>query len=649
VIRRREFIAGLGSAAAWQLSARAQQGDRVRRIGVLTPGDENDPEWKTFVSAFTQALADLGWTDGRNVRIDLRWAGTDSNRIRALAQELVGLKPDIILTQATPTTAAVQRETRTIPIVFANVADRVASGFVPRLDRPGGNITGFASFEAPLGGKWLELLSEIAPGLKQAAIMLEPDTNPQFMLPSFEMAARSLKITPIIVPVHGDAEIEAAIKDLGREPGGGLVVPSGVTLAAHAAPIITAERTRGLFGILLCQRRRFALLRTRPGRHLSSRRHLRRSHSARREARGAAGATADKIRDGREPQDRQGARSDGAAIDSASRRRGDRMKRRQFIAGLGSAAAWPLAARAQQPTMPVIGYLGAQSADDYKNFTVPFLQGLKETGYIEGQNVAVEYRWAENQYDRLPALAADLVRRRVAAIVAPTSPAALAAKAATTTIPIVFTTGGDPVALGLVASLNRPGTNVTGIANLAAELTPKRLQLLRELIPNATMFGVLADPAFPATQSIIMDLQAAPRALGLQLLLVNARTDSDFEIAFATFSQQHVGAVMVSDSTFFNWRTEQLAALAVRHALPAIFPFRESALVGGLISYGSSLGYMNHQAGIYTGRILKADKPADLPVEQVTKLELVINLKTAKALGLTIPETLLATADEVIQ
>ena len=197
--------------------------------------------------------------------------------------------------------------------------------------------------------------------------------------------------------------------------------------------------------------------------------------------------------------------------------------------------------------------------------------------------------------------------------------------------------------------MNRPGTNVTGIANLAGELTPKRLQLLRELIPNATVFGVLVDPAFPPTRSIIADLHPAARALGLQLIVVNARTDSEFEMAFATFSQQHVGAVMVSDSTFFNRRSEQLAALAVRHALPAIFPFRESALAGGLISYGSSLGYMNHQAGVYTGRILKGERPADLPVQQVTKIELVINLKTAKALGLTIPETLLATADEVIQ
>ena len=326
------------------------------------------------------------------------------------------------------------------------------------------------------------------------------------------------------------------------------------------------------------------------------------------------------------------------------------MRRREFIAGLGSAAAWPLVARAQQPAMPVIGFLSPQSADDdYKNVTVPFLQGLKEAGYVEGQNVAVEYRYAENQPDRLPALAADLVRRRVAAIVAPGPEAPLAAKAATTTIPIVFATGADPVALGLVASFNRPGANVTGSVNLEAELAPKRLQLLRELIPNAALFGVLADPAFPVTQSTIADLQAAARILGLQLVVVNARTDSDLEMVFATFSQQHVGAVLVGGSSFFNQRLEQLAALAARHALPAIYPFREFAPAGGLMSYGTSLGYGYHQAGIYTGHILKGEKPADLPVQQLTKIEMVINLKTAKALGLTIPQTLLAAADEVIQ
>jgi putative tryptophan/tyrosine transport system substrate-binding protein len=250
------------------------------------------------------------------------------------------------------------------------------------------------------------------------------------------------------------------------------------------------------------------------------------------------------------------------------------MRRREFIAGLAASAALPLAARAQQRAVRVIGFLSNQSAaDDYKDLTVPFLQGLKETGYVEGQNVAVEYRYADNQVDRLPALAADLVRRRVAVIVTTGIPEALAAKAATTIIPIV-SMAGDPVALGLAASLNRPGANVTGIVNLAAELAPKRLQLLRELLPDAARFGVLADSAAPPTQSIIADLQAAAPRLGVQLVVVNARTDSDFEPAFATFSQQRVGAVLVGSSTFYDRRTEQLAALAARHALPAIYPFR---------------------------------------------------------------------------
>ena len=318
------------------------------------------------------------------------------------------------------------------------------------------------------------------------------------------------------------------------------------------------------------------------------------------------------------------------------------MKRRQFIAGLGSAAAWPVVSRAQQAVVPLIGWLGSAD-DEYKNVTIPFFQGLKETGYVEGQNVAIEHRSEEGQPDRFPALVADLVRRRVAVIVAPSVLAALAAKAATTTIPIVFSTGTDPVASGLVASLSRPGGNLTGITNITVELGPKRLQLLRELLPNAAVFGVLVDPRF--SQSTIAGLQAAARTLGLQLVEVNA--SSDLETAFATFSQQRVGAVLVSPSGYYNMK--QLVALAARHALPAIFVVREFALAGGLISYGPSLGYQMHQVGIYTGRILKGEKPADLPVEQATKIELVINLKTAKALGLTIPETLLATADEVIQ
>ena len=277
-----------------------------------------------------------------------------------------------------------------------------------------------------------------------------------------------------------------------------------------------------------------------------------------------------------------------------------------------------------------------------------FRKGLGETGYVEGQNVAVEYRHLEGQFDGLPALTADLVRRRVAVIVAAGTAAAVAAKAATTTIPIVFRVGTDPVAFRLVASLNRPGANVTGSTALTNELGPKRLQLLHELIPNASSFGVLKPPAVPDIP--IPDLQAAARTLGLQLVEVNARTDSDLEPAFATFSQQHVGAVLVNSSIYgAERRIQQLVALAARYAMPAIYSFPEFALAGGLMSYASSLGYASRQLGIYTGRILKGEKPADLPVQQATKLDLVINLKTAKALGLTIPETLLATADEVIQ
>jgi putative ABC transport system substrate-binding protein len=274
---------------------------------------------------------------------------------------------------------------------------------------------------------------------------------------------------------------------------------------------------------------------------------------------------------------------------------------------------------------------------------------LHLAGRVEGQNVAIEYRWAENQYDRLPALVADLVRRRVAVIVASGNPPAVAAKAATTTIPIVFSAGSDPVALGLIASLNWPGANLTGIANLSAELLPKQLQLLRELIPNAARFGVLADPAFPGIQSTIADLEAAARILGLQLVVRNASTDSDIEAAFATFSQQGVGAVLVGKGNLYPRRTQQLAALAARHALPAIYPYREFVLTGGLMSYGNSIAYFYRQVGIYTGRILKGDKPADLPVQQVTRIELTVNLKTAEALGIEFPLALLKRAEEVIE
>jgi putative ABC transport system substrate-binding protein len=325
------------------------------------------------------------------------------------------------------------------------------------------------------------------------------------------------------------------------------------------------------------------------------------------------------------------------------------MNRRAFITLLGGAAvAWPLAARAQQP-MPVIGFLNSGTPAGFGHLAAAFRQGLKETGYVERQNVAIEYRWAEAQYDRLPALAADLVSRRVAVIAATTTPAALAAQAATTTIPIVFTSAVDPIAAGLVVSLNRPGGNVTGVNNYLSDLGAKRLELLHELVPNATVIGMLVNPNYPDVQSQWKDAQEAARMTGQQVVVVNAGSEADFDSAFATLVQRKAGALLVSPDGLFLSRRDQLVALAARHAIPAIYGQREFVVAGGLMSYAGKVEDGYRQAGIYTGQILKGAKPGDLPVVQPTKFDLFINLKTAKALGLTVPVIMQMTADEVIE
>jgi putative ABC transport system substrate-binding protein len=324
--------------------------------------------------------------------------------------------------------------------------------------------------------------------------------------------------------------------------------------------------------------------------------------------------------------------------------------RRKFITLLGGAAVWPVAARAQQPAMPVIGFLRSTSLANATKLVAGFRRGLQETGYVEGQNVGIEFRSAEDHPDRLPALAAELVRRQVAVLVAPNTQTALAVKAATQTIPIVFQAGTDPVEIGLVASLNRPGGNLTGVSNLGTAIVAKRLEFLRELTMAATSIAFLANPANPAlADSETSELHTAAHALGVQLLVLPASDQSEIEAAFATLIQQRISALLISADPLFINKSDQLVALAARHAVITIFPYRESTEAGGLMSYGANLPEQYRQLGVYVGRILKGEKPAELPVQQSTKVELVINLKTAKSLGITVPLALLTRADEVIE
>ena len=328
------------------------------------------------------------------------------------------------------------------------------------------------------------------------------------------------------------------------------------------------------------------------------------------------------------------------------------MRRRDFIRAIaGSAVAWPLASRAQQPAMPVVGYLGGETPERFATRLRAFREGLSAAGFDEGRNVTIEFRWAGGQIDRLPALAADLVQRKVSVIATPGSGvAALAAKAATTSTPIVFETGLDPVAIGLVDGLGRPGGNVTGITSLNVAVTPKGLELLHELVPKAKSFAVLVNPANPVNTSInLKNLEEPARVRGLQLHVLNASTESDFDAAFAKLVQLQADGLVFGSDIIFNTRAQQLAALAAKHAVPAVHQVREFAVAGGLMSYGGDLRESHKQAGIYTGRVLKGEKPADLPVQQVTKVDLVVNLKTAKALGINVPNTLVGRADEVIE
>ena len=654
-MRRREFITFFGGAAAWPLSARAQQPGRMRQIGVLMAVPEHDMEYQTYMSAFREGLQKLGWIEGRNVRIDYRWGAGNADNIRKFAAELVALAPDVIVAGGTAALAPLLQATRTVPLLFVFVVDPVGAGFVDSLSRPGGNATGFVQFEYSLSGKWLELLKQLAPGVTRAAVLRDPTITAgvgQFAIIQSVAPSVGVEVSPVNVRDAG--EIERAVAAFARSSNGGLIVTTSALAVLRRDLIIALAARHKLPAVYY--RRYFAT----SGGLISYGADLVEQH------RGAA-AYVDRILKGEQPADLpvqaptkyeliinlKTAKALGLDVPQtllARSRRGDRVKRREFITLLGgAAAAWPLGARSQ-PGMPVIGYLSARSPEDTSHLVEAFRRGLNEVGFVEGRNVTVEYRWALGQANRLPELAADLVRKPVTVVVSSGGEsAALAAKAATSTIPLAFIIGGDPVKLGLAVSYSRPGGNATGISILTATMEPKRLELVRELVPQASTIGVLLDPSFPPYESQLRDLRDATHALDLRVQELRASTDAEIDTAFEAIAQQHIRALLVGSGLFYDTRRDKLVALAARHTVPTMYHFREFAVAGGLMSYGIDARAVYRQIGVYAGGILKGEKPSELPILQPTKFELVINLKTAKALGLKVPLTLQVAADEVIE
>ena len=627
-----------------------------------------------LVTAFRKGLNEAGYVEDQNVAVEYRWAEGRHDRLPALVADLIRGKMDVFVGNNLAALAA-KAATTTVPIVFASGSDPVMDGLVASLNRPGGNVTGVSFTSGVLGPKRLELLRQLVPGAKTIA-MLANQSTAETVTERSDVQAAALAIGQqlVVLDASSDQDIEAAFATFIQRGAGALLVGTGAFWNSHRVRIVALATRQALpvvyplreyvedgglmsYGTSINDAYRQAGVYA--GRILKGEKPAR-----------PAGHAVHQIRASAQPQDRQDARARHPANATRARRRGDRVtewmaplrhlgakvlaarNRREFIALLGgAAAAWPLAARAQQPAMPVVGMLNPATAEGYAQVLRKFREGLKEVGYVEGENVVLEYRWADNDVSRLPELAADLVRRRVALIAATGGPAsALAAKAATSTIPILFTLGGDPVRLGLVASLGRPGGNLTGANFFIFELGAKRLEALRELVPGMTRLAVLVDPSnAEITAGNLKAVEPAARAMGLQMRVLEARNNREIDAAFATFARERPDALFVSSGPLFTSRPVQLVLLATRHGVPAAYPDPEHVHAGGLMSYGASRAEAYRQVGIYAGRILKGASPADLPVMQSTKFELCINLQAARVLGLEVPPTLLARADEVIE
>ena len=652
MIGRREFITLLGgAAAAWPLAARAQQ-PAMPVIGFLSSATAK--QWARLMGAFLEGLSEAEIVVGRDVTVEYRWAEGQYDRLPALAAGLVQRHVSVIAALTTPAAVAAKAATGTIPIVFSTIGDPVQIGLVASLRRPGGNITGATYLNVEVGPKLLELLHEVVPTATTVAALVNP-TNPnaEILSNSLQVAARTLGLELHLLKASTERDINTAFETLIQQRVGGLVVPSDVFLITYEEQLaVLALRHRVL---AISQTRAFAAaggLMSYAGSALDAYRQ--------------AGAYTGRVLKGEKPADLPVQQTtkvelivnlktakalglDRPASAARPRRRGDRMKRREFITLLGGAAAWPLAARAQQPgKLPIIGFLGANTPSVQSHWIAAFVQRLRELGWIEGRNVAIEYRWAETRFERSPEIIAEFVRLKVDVIVTHATANILAAKQGTSVIPIVFAAVADPVSIGVVDSLARPGRNVTGLSNQFTDAAGKRVELMREVVPGLRRLAILANVGIANAVLEIGEVQAAARTLGLEVATFEIGRAEDIAPAFAALKGR-AEAVYVFGEPLVNTNRTRISALALDARLPTVAGFRELVDAGGLISYGTNLPDLFRRAADYVDKILRGAKPGDLPVEQPTKFDLVINLKTAKALGLEVPPTLLARADEVIE
>ena len=640
-MRWRDFITMAGAtAASWPVAARAQQ-SALPVVGFIS-GVSADASAR-FAIAFREGLNETGAIEGKTVTVEYYWLGGQFDHLPALVGDLVRRQVAVIATPAgTAAAVAAKAATAIIPIVFALGEDPVHLGLVAGLARPGANVTGINFFSVELVAKRLRLLRDLVPKAVRLAVLVNPANTLIAGITSREVreAAPVIGLQVQILNATTIGEIDAAFATLARDRPDALFVAGDAFFTGRRSQIV-ALTARERLPAAYSQRdyvQAGGLMSY--GTDLAEAFHQVGIYT---------GAAIDQIRVRAQPQDRKGARPRRAAGSPVHCRRGDRVRRREFIAALAVVGALPLAARAQQQPLPVVAFVRLGSPETNAPYVAAFRKGLNETGYVEGQNVAIEYHWLE-QYDRLPALMTDLVRRQMAVIATANDVTALAAKAATATIPIVFGVGGDPVQLGLVASLARPGGNATGINFFNTEVTGKRLRLLHDLVPKAVRIAVLVNPANSVpTEATLRDVQEAAPTIRLQIQILNASIIGEIDAAFAALARDRPDALFVAGDAFFVSRRGQFATLTAVNKIPAAYGNRDHVVAGGLMSYGTDLADMHHQVGVYTGEILKGAKPADLPVLQATKFEFVLNLQTARALGIEVPPSMLSIADEVIE